>query len=102
VDRTGDGEYLSALRAHLPGAVERFRPDVALYLAGADPYREDQLGGLSLSREGLRERDAFVLDTLRAADAPVAVTLAGGYAVREADTVLIHAATVQEAVRATP
>lgn len=99
-DRADDRAYLSALRTHLPAVVERFRPDLAFYLAGADPYREDQLGGLCLSLDGLRERDAFVLDTLRAAGAAVAVTLAGGYAVREADTVRIHAATVEEAIRA--
>jgi len=102
VDRTGDRAYLSALQAHLPGAAARFRPDVAFYLAGADPYRDDQLGGLSLSLEGLKERDAFVFEALRATDAAVAVTLAGGYAIREADTVLIHATTVEEAIRATP
>lgn len=101
-DRTSGTTYLAELRARLPVVVERFRPQLAFYLAGADPYREDQLGGLCLSQEALRERDAFVLDTLRAADAAVAVTLAGGYAVREADTVRIHAATVEEAIRAAP
>jgi len=96
-DRTQDAAYLAALRDHLPRAVEAFRPELAFYLAGADPYREDQLGGLCLSMEGLRRRDAFVMDTLLGAGAAVAVTLAGGYAMREADTVSIHAATVEEA-----
>jgi acetoin utilization deacetylase AcuC-like enzyme len=99
-DRTPDAVYLSLLRQHLPPVVERFRPDLAFYLAGADPYREDQLGGLCLSMEGLRERDACVIDTLRVAGVPVVITLAGGYAIREADTVNIHAATVEEALRA--
>lgn len=99
-DRTGDAAYLTALDAHLPAAVEAFRPELAFYLAGADPYREDQLGGLCLSQDGLRRRDAFVFRTLRAAGVPVAVTLAGGYAMREADTVSIHAATVEEAAAA--
>ncbi len=98
-DGTGDAAYLAALRKHLVDIVERFRPEAALYLAGADPYREDQLGGLAVSAEGLRERDAFVLETLRNHGVGVAVTLAGGYAVRGADTVSIHVTTVTEAVR---
>jgi len=99
-DRTGDVAYMAVLREHLPAVLERFRPELTFYLAGADPYREDQLGRLCLSIEGLRERDAYVLGTLRSAGLAVAVTLAGGYAVREADTVRIHAATVEEAARA--
>jgi acetoin utilization deacetylase AcuC-like enzyme len=99
-DRTGDAAYLALLREHLPAVLERFRPDLVFYLAGADPYREDQLGGLCLSMEGLRDRDAYVIGTLRSAGVAVAVTLAGGYAIREADTVRIHATTVEEAARA--
>jgi len=99
-DGTGDAEYLSILEATLPRALERARPDLAFYLAGADPYREDQLGGLALTLEGLRRRDAYVLGTLVAEGVPVAVTLAGGYALRQDDTVAIHATTVAEAVRA--
>lgn len=99
-DGTGDAVYLAALRGHLPDIVSRFQPDVALYVAGADPYREDQLGGLGLSSEGLRQRDAYVLEALRDRGVGVAVTLAGGYAIREGDTVAIHATTVAEAVHA--
>ena len=98
-DRASDTAYLSLLREHLPAVLERFHPDLAFYLAGADPYREDQLGGLCVSMEGLRERDAYVMETLHDAGVPVAVTLAGGYAIRETDTVRIHAATVEEALR---
>lgn len=99
-DRAGDAVYLTALDDHLPDAVERFQPELAFYLAGADPYREDQLGGLCLSLEGLRRRDAFVFEMMRSRGVAVAVTLAGGYAMREADTVAIHVATVEEAVGA--
>jgi len=88
------------LETHLPRIVNLHRPDLAFYLAGADPFREDQLGGLSLTRGGLRRRDAFVLKSLRAAGCPVAVTLAGGYALHVEDTVSIHVATVEEALRA--
>jgi len=70
-----------------------------VYLAGADPYEGDQLGGLALTLEGLRARDALVLDTCRDQGAPVAVLLAGGYAENTADTVEIHVQTAREARR---
>ena len=97
-DGTGDEEYLAILESDLP-AVLACGPDLVLYLAGADPYREDQLGGLCLSREGLRLWDRMVLEAARDAGAGVAVVLAGGYALQQEDTVRIHAATVEEAVR---
>ncbi len=95
-DGTDDTAYLERLERHLPQVLDGFEPDVVLYLAGADPYREDRLGGLSLSREGLRERDRTVLQGCRARGIPVAATLAGGYAFREEDTVEIHVSTVRE------
>ena len=98
-DGIGDDDYLSLLEEHLPAILTAHAPDLAIYLAGADPYAEDQLGGLSLTRAGLQRRDERVLGMLRAAGVPVAVTLAGGYARRPSDTVLIHAATVEAAVR---
>jgi len=69
------------------------------YLAGADPYEHDQLGGLALTVGGLRRRDAFVLEAARSRGVPAAVTLAGGYAANERDTVEIHVNTVREAAR---
>jgi acetoin utilization deacetylase AcuC-like enzyme len=96
-DGTGDAEYMSLLRDHLPRVLETHRPDIGFYLAGADPYVHDQLGGLGLSLQGLRERDDFVLRMLRAAAVPVAVVLAGGYAERREDTVEIHCNTVRTA-----
>jgi acetoin utilization deacetylase AcuC-like enzyme len=95
----GDDAYLRLLRMHLP-TVEAHEPDVVLYLAGADPYRRDQLGGLALTAEGLRERDRTVLHTFRRRGVPVAVLLAGGYALDPRDTVAIHAATVRETLAA--
>jgi acetoin utilization deacetylase AcuC-like enzyme len=97
-DATLDIEYLQALRQALP-AVMAFKPDVVFYLAGADPFDGDQLGGLSLTKDGLRKRDRTVFAAARQADVPVVVTLAGGYARRLDDTVDIHVATVEEAVR---
>ncbi|MBI4539081.1 MAG: histone deacetylase [Gemmatimonadetes bacterium] len=93
-DGTGDEEYLRQLRQHLPRVVEGHRPELVFYLAGADPYREDQLGGLTLTKEGLCERDEYVLHSARDAGVCVAVTLAGGYARRTEDTVEIHCNTV--------
>ena len=98
-DGTGDDEYLDALERHVPGLLGSHRPDLVFYLAGADPYEGDRWGRLGLSFEGLRRRDAIVLDTCRAAGVPVAVTMAGGYAPDVAAIVRIHAATIAEASR---
>lgn len=97
-DATGDGEYLQLLEEHLPKVLDGHAPEVVVYLAGADPYRLDQLGGLALTRDGLRARDRMVLETCRERNVPVAVVLAGGYAYRLEDTVAIHAATIEELV----
>ena len=97
---TNDATYLGLLEEHLPRLLEEHAPDLVFYLAGADPYREDQLGGLGLSRAGLRERDGRVFVTCRERGIPVAVTLAGGYAFDTADTIEIHCATVREAMAA--
>jgi len=96
-DGTGDAEYLRLIERHLPETVERHKPDLAFYLAGADPYREDQLGGLGLTIDGLRRRDATVFRILRDAGVPVATLPAGGYARRTDDTVEIHCNTIREA-----
>jgi acetoin utilization deacetylase AcuC-like enzyme len=93
-DGTGDEEYLEVLERHLRQAFLDFAPQLLFYVAGADPYREDQLGGLALTMEGLRRRDALVFDYARRNQTPVAIALAGGYARRVADTVSIHASTI--------
>jgi acetoin utilization deacetylase AcuC-like enzyme len=93
-DGVGDEEYLDRLRSALSVAMS-FAPDLILYLAGADPYSEDQLGGLKLTLEGLKQRDRFVFETALGNKVPVAVTLAGGYARNTADTVAIHCNTVR-------
>ena len=98
-DGAGDDEYLDALSSALPGVLAG-GPDVIFFVAGADPFKEDQLGGLSLTLDGLRRRDRMVFEASRAAGVPVVVTLAGGYAAKLADTIAIHVATVEEARRA--
>lgn len=95
----GDAKYLAELKAHIPKIYKDFRPDLVLYLAGADPYKKDQLGGLSLTKAGLKERDKVVIENARRLGIPVAVVLAGGYALEIKDTVDIHLNTVRVAQR---
>jgi acetoin utilization deacetylase AcuC-like enzyme len=90
---TGDERYLHALDEALDFALPRARPDVAFYLAGADPWEGDRLGRLALTKAGLRARDELVLDRLAGAGVRVCVVLAGGYADDLRDTVDINAAT---------
>ncbi|HLH39981.1 MAG TPA: histone deacetylase [Bryobacteraceae bacterium] len=96
-DGVGDQEYLDLLRSACRKAFGEFHPQLVMYVAGADPYRGDQLGGLNLSMEGLKERDRLVLDFARENGAPAVVTFAGGYALRLEDTVTIHSNTVKAA-----
>lgn len=93
-DGTGDVTYLATLAVALDLALRRGPFDLAIYLAGADPFAGDRLGRLALTKSGLAQRDAFVLDTLRAAGIPVAIAMAGGYAADVDDIVDIHFATV--------
>jgi len=95
----GDEAYLAALRSHVPRVYREFRPDLVLYLAGADPYEKDQLGGLLLTKTGLKERDRIVIEGARRLGIPVAVVLAGGYASEIGDTVAIHLNTIRVAQR---
>src|SRR5271155_3797001 len=93
-DGIGDDDYLAWLDNALSSGLRQFEPDLLCYIAGADPYREDQLGGLSLTIGGLKQRDELVFRVARARDIPVMVTFAGGYARNVEDTVTIHYNTV--------
>jgi acetoin utilization deacetylase AcuC-like enzyme len=93
-DRVEDEEYLGALIPAVQQALNNFKPDILFYVGGADPYCEDQLGGLSLTKEGLKKRDRSVFEEARRRGIPVATTLAGGYARRVEDTVRIHVNTI--------
>jgi acetoin utilization deacetylase AcuC-like enzyme len=93
-DGIGDDDYLAWLDNALSSGLRQFEPDLLCYVAGADPYREDQLGGLDLTIEGLKKRDELVFSIARARDIPVMVTYAGGYAQKMEDTVIIHSNTV--------
>src|SRR5207237_6364346 len=94
MDRAGDDEYLSVLIPAVQKAVEEFRPEILFYVGVADPFCEDQLGGLSLTKKGLMQRDHSVFEEARRRGIPVATTLAGGYARRLEDTVRIHVNTI--------
>ena len=94
-DGTGDEEYLQEFQKGLEVALTESEPQLIFYVAGADPYREDQLGGLKLTLQGLEKRDRLVFEKARAKNIPVAVTLAGGYARNIEDTVGIHTTTVR-------
>lgn len=94
-DGAGDDEYLGHLKRHIPSIIGRFKPDFMIYVAGADPYEHDQLGGLALTKDGLKERDKLIFGLARKNRIPIASVLAGGYAVDVKDTVEIHANTIK-------
>ena len=94
-DETGDDEYLETLEQALWRVTQQSKPDIVLFIAGADPFVGDRLGKLSLSKEGLQERDQMVLTHFAEAGLPVAICLGGGYARDVTDIVDIHAATMQ-------
>jgi len=96
-DDTDDTAYLHALEEGIYQAIQSAEAELAIYLAGADPYVDDRYGRLALSKEGLAERDRLVLRECRNAGIPVAITMAGGYARRVEDTVDIHFQTVKTA-----
>ena len=95
-DGAGDGRFLRELERALP-TVMASEPQSVFYLAGADPYEDDQLGGFRMTREGLRHRDRLVIETVHAAGVPLVIVLAGGYARHLDDTIAIHVATIEEA-----
>lgn len=96
-DRTTDEAYLEELERGVSRAVRESGADLAIYLAGADPFADDRLGRLAVSKAGLAERDRIVFDYLHSAGVPFAVVMAGGYARKVEDTVDIHFATVRTA-----
>lgn len=98
-DGTGDAPYLTRLREALPLVLREARPDLVVYLAGADPHEGDKLGRLRLTFAGLAARDGLVMETCREVGLPVAVTIAGGYGWQIGDTVAAHATTIRIAAQ---
>jgi len=97
-DNTDDETYLHALERGLSHALTISKPDMAIYLAGADPYITDGFGRLDLTKQGLAERDNIVFHFCLQGGIPVAITMAGGYAQKVDDTVAIHFHTVKTAL----
>jgi acetoin utilization deacetylase AcuC-like enzyme len=93
-DQIGDAAYLAALLPAVRAGMDSFQPEILFYVGGADPYQDDQLGGLSLTMDGLAARDKNVFEEARRRNIPVVTTLAGGYARRIEDTVQIHVNTI--------
>lgn len=94
-DGTGDDAYLERLSTQLPGVIARSRPDLIMYLAGADVHDMDRLGRLSLTSEGLARRDALMIERCREVGIPVVVTIAGGYGRDPLQTVRLHVQTAR-------
>ena len=98
-DGCSDDEYLLHLAHALNQMESEFKPDMMIYLAGADPHEGDRLGRLKLSLKGLCLRDQMVLDFAKTHDLPIAIAMAGGYGINIETTVEVHAQTVQLALQ---
>jgi acetoin utilization deacetylase AcuC-like enzyme len=101
-DGTGDADYLAHLEQAVPQILETHAPELVLMVAGADPYCEDQLGGLGLTLDGLARRDRLVVDACAARGIPVVGLMAGGYARRLEDTIEVHANTTRAVLAWSP
>jgi len=97
-DRTKDKAYLECLEKNIPMIISDYKPDFIMYVAGADPYINDQIGNLALTIEGLKKRDEYIFIQGKNYDIPITVVLAGGYAYNQDDTISIHFNTVKTAI----
>ena len=100
-DGSGDEIYLEALHPGIQSAIDLAYADLAVYIAGADPFAGDRLGRLALTKAGLDERDRQVLNACQRAGLPVAIVLGGGYARKIEDIIDIHLQTIRLAVEST-
>jgi len=98
-DETGDDIYVEHLQAAVPKILAEHKPELVIYVAGADPFKDDQLGALRLTKRGLAMRDRVVIEGCHRRGIPVVPVLAGGYALNTADTVDIHTNTARECLR---
>lgn len=96
----GDDKYLAALKEHFPGLYRKFEPDLVFFIAGSDPLEGDQLGGLTLTKEGLIERDTIIIEEARRLKIPLTVVCAGGYSRDVLDSVAVHINTIKVAQKA--
>ncbi len=98
-DFTRDEEYLNQLKSHIPKIMNDFKPEIVVYVAGADPYKDDMIGNLALTIDGLKARDEFIFETAHNFSVPITCVLAGGYAKDYNDTVDIHYNTIMTGLR---
>ena len=98
-DGADDQTYLTQMRTVIPSRLDEFKPDLVIYVAGADPYQYDQLGGLRLTKDGLKKRDELVIGYCHEKNIPLVIVLAGGYARDINDTVEIQATTCATGIR---
>lgn len=98
-DGLGDAEYRAVLEAHLPGLIQNFAPDLIFYNAGVDPHRDDRLGRLDLTDDGLRARDRYVVGLARSQGVPLCAVIGGGYG-SDVDALAARHAFVFEAMAA--
>jgi acetoin utilization deacetylase AcuC-like enzyme len=98
-DEDGDDIYIEHMQTAVPKILDKHKPQLVVYVAGADPYRFDQLGTLRLTKRGLALRDRIVLEGCKKREIPVAAVMAGGYALDTKDTVEIHYNTARECLR---
>ena len=94
-DGTGDDDYLNLLHMHIPEIIGKHRPELIICQSGVDPFEDDQLGNLRLTKWGLAERDRYIFQTVRQAGIPLAVTLGGGYPTRMQDMIDLHCQTAR-------
>jgi acetoin utilization deacetylase AcuC-like enzyme len=98
-DETRDVEYLQAVASGVSQALSKSTPQLAFYIAGADPFEGDRLGRMCVSKKGLLERDRLVFEQCQAAQVPVAIVLGGGYVTHITDVVEIHLNTLRIALQ---
>jgi acetoin utilization deacetylase AcuC-like enzyme len=98
-DGSGDPAFLAAVQSGVSSALRQARADLAIYIAGADPYLDDRLGRLAMTKPGLAERDRLVFELCRASGLPIAVVMGGGYARDVNDVVEIHLETIRQAAQ---
>jgi acetoin utilization deacetylase AcuC-like enzyme len=99
-DGSDDAAFLAAVKSGVPRAISQAQAGLAIYIAGADPFVDDRLGRLAMTKPGLAERDRFVLELCRSHRLPVAVVMGGGYARDVKDVVDIHLQTIRLAAQA--
>ncbi|WP_262031254.1 histone deacetylase [Microvirga sp. Mcv34] len=98
-DALEDEAYLEVLQAHLPRLLDAIEPDLVFFNAGVDPHRDDKLGRLALSDEGLRRRDDYVIEQARSRQIPLVAVIGGGYS-SDIESLARRHATVFEAMAA--